>query len=99
MKREAESNTVILTGLAIPHVVVPGEGRFELLIARARGGILFPEQDPVTSAFVLVSSPDERTFHLRVLASIAGAVQRDGFEAAWRAAEDGETLRALLLDR
>ena len=99
MKREADANTVILPGLAIPHVVVPGEGRFEMAAVRARDGIAFPEQAPVHAAFVLLSSADERAFHLRTLAAVAHAVQREGFEDAWRDAPDADALRALLLAR
>lgn len=100
LQREADAGTVVLPGLAIPHVVVPGEGHFELVIARVQpGGVLFPEQTPVHAAFVLVSTADERGFHLRALASIAHAVQRDEFDAAWRAAPDADALRALVLAR
>lgn len=101
MQREADSGSVVLPGLAIPHAVVPGTGRFELVVARIRGeGVAFPNQpQPVHAAFVLVSTADERSFHLRALAGVAHAVQRDGFEAAWLAAPDGEALRALVLER
>ena len=98
MQREAASNTVILPGLAIPHVVVPGEGRFEMLMARCHDGIAFPEQaQRVRAAFVLVGTMDERNFHLRALSAIAQIVQREGFEQAWREAADEEGLRRLML--
>lgn len=100
MQREADSGSVVLPGLAIPHAVVPGTGRFEMVIARIRGGVQFPNQpQPVHAAFVLVSTADERTFHLQALAGVAHAVQRDGFEAAWMAAAGPDDLRALVLDR
>ncbi len=99
MQREADAGTVVLPGLAIPHVTVPGEGAFEMVIARARGGIQFPEREPVRAAFVLVSTADERAFHLRSLSAIAHAVQHEGFEERWAAAPDAEALRALLLER
>ena len=100
MQREADAGTVVLPGLAIPHVSVPGEGAFEMVIARARtGGIQFPEQEePVRAAFVLVSTPDERGFHLRALAGLAHAVNRDDFDARWADARTADDLRALLLD-
>lgn len=101
MQREADSGSVVLPGLAIPHAVVPGTGRFEMVIARIRGdGAQFPNQpQPVHAAFVLVSTADERTFHLQALAGVAHAVQRDGFEDAWMAADGPDALRALVLDR
>ncbi len=98
MQREAASNTVILPGLAIPHVVVPGEGRFEMLMARSKGGIAFPDQaERVRAAFVLVGTMDERNFHLRALSAIAQIVQQEGFEQAWLDAEGSEGLRRLML--
>ena len=98
MQREAASNTVILPGLAIPHVVVPGEGRFEMLMARSAEGIAFPDQaQRVKAAFVLVGTMDERNFHLRSLSAIAQIVQQDGFERRWLEAEDEEGLRRLML--
>ncbi|MBE2185552.1 MAG: NAD-binding protein [Rhodothermales bacterium] len=101
MQREADSGSVVLPGLAIPHAVVPGTGRFEMVIARIRGeGAQFPNQpQPVHAAFVLVSTADERTFHLQALAGVAHAVQRDGFEEAWMAAAGPDELRALVLNR
>ncbi len=97
MQREAASNTVILPGLAIPHVVVSGEGRFEMLMVRAPGGIAFPEQQRVRTAFVLVGTMDERNFHLRALSAIAQIVQQEGFEEKWLAAESEEDLRRVML--
>ena len=100
MQREADSGSVVLPGLALPHAIVPGSGRFEMVIARIRGGVSFPNQpQPVHAAFALLSTADERTFHLRALAGVAHAVQRDGFEEAWNAAPTPEALRALVLDR
>lgn len=99
MQREAASNTVILPGLAIPHVIVPGQRRFEMLICRCREGIQFPDQpQPVRAAFVLVSTPDERNFHLRALSAIAQIVQQEGFESAWDAAPSEERLRTIMLN-
>lgn len=98
MQREAASNTVILPGLAIPHVVVPGQGRFEILMTRCVNGIAFPDQPQrVTAAFVLVGTMDERNFHLRALSAIAQIVQQEGFEEKWRAAESEEDLRRVML--
>jgi Kef-type K+ transport system membrane component KefB/mannitol/fructose-specific phosphotransferase system IIA component (Ntr-type) len=96
--REALSSTVLLPGLAIPHVTVEGTGRFELLMARCRHGIAFPGQpERVHAVFVLVSSRDERTFHLRALAAIAKIVQWSDFERDWLLATDAEALRNLVL--
>ena len=96
--REASSSTVLLPGLAIPHVVVEGEGQFEVLIARCRQGIDFPGQpERVHAAFVLAGTRDERSFHLRALSAIAKIVQWPDFDRRWMTASDAEALRQLVL--
>jgi len=96
--REAQSSTVVEPGLAIPHVIVPGEGVFEVLLVRCRAGARFPGQDePVFAAFVLVGSADERNYHLRALMAIAQIVQEPHFRRRWLAAADAEQLRDLVL--
>jgi len=95
MKREAESTTVIRPGLAIPHVIVEGEGKFDILLARCHKGIRFSESTkPVHMVFVLAGSPDQRNFHLRALMAIAQIAQHKDFEKDWLNASD---LRNIIL--
>ncbi len=99
ISRETASSTVILPGLAIPHVRMSGRGTFVLAVVRCREGIYFPgHDDPVWAAFVIVSAPDARAQHLRALSAIAQVVQIPSFEARWREAADAEALRQLVLD-
>jgi len=97
-QREAQSSTVLQPGLAIPHVVIPGEKRFDILPIRCRDGAFFPGNNiPVHVVFVLVGSADERNYHLRALMSIAHIVQEPDFVKRWLAAPKTEHLRDLLL--
>jgi amino acid transporter/mannitol/fructose-specific phosphotransferase system IIA component (Ntr-type) len=97
-QREAASSTVIRPGLAIPHVIVDGEGLFDLMVVRCRGGIRFKgHAEPVQTAFILIGSPDERNYHLRALMAIAHIVQEHGFTRRWLAAPHAEHLRDILL--
>ncbi|MGB2755372.1 MAG: amino acid permease [Phycisphaerae bacterium] len=98
LARERESSTVLSPGLAIPHVIVEGEGMFEVLLARSRQGITFAKDaQPVRSVFVLVGTRDERNFHLRALSAIAQVVQEPGFEKKWMAARGEQALRDVVL--
>ena len=98
MARENESTTTITSTLAIPHIVCEGTGRFDILLARCRGGIRFSEAAPeVHAVFVLVGSIDERNFHLRALAAIAQIVQDPAFEKRWLNARTAEDLRDIVL--
>jgi mannitol/fructose-specific phosphotransferase system IIA component (Ntr-type) len=98
LARERESSTVIEPGLAIPHVVVDGDHCFDILLARCRGGVVFSElQEPVTTAFVLVGSADERNYHLRALMIIAHLLQEPEFRQRWLKARSVEQLRDIIL--
>jgi amino acid transporter/mannitol/fructose-specific phosphotransferase system IIA component (Ntr-type) len=95
LDRERQTSTVVTPGVAIPHIVVPGEGLFELLLVRVRGeGARFDElHPPVVCAFVLVGSVDERNYHLRALMHIAHVVESTNFQQRWQAAPGPEALR------
>ena len=97
-RREAESSTVIAPGLAVPHIVLDGEGHFDLLLVRSRAGIRFPDSDdPIHAVFVLAGTRDERNFHLRSLSAICQIAQDLDFEHRWMAARNVEALRDLVL--
>jgi len=98
LHREAEGGTVIQPGFAIPHIVVEGENKFDILLIRARNGITFPHApDPVRILFVLAGSKDERNYHLRALMAIAQIAQEKDFKQRWFAARDTEAIRNLIL--
>ena len=98
VKREKDSSTVISPAIAVPHVVIPGQKRFAILLARSKLGFHFSESAPdVKAVFVLAGTKDERNFHLVSLAAIAQIVQEDGFERRWLAAKGELSLRDLVL--
>jgi len=96
-KREQQSTTVIEKGLAIPHIIVEGERKFEIIVVRAGEGIIFSPGERVKVVFVLAGSLDERNFHLRVLMSIAQIVREHNFSANFARARNESQLRMLLL--
>jgi len=98
LHREAGGGTVVQPGFAIPHVVVDGREKFDILLVRARQGIQFHgTEDPVKIMFVLAGSKDERNYHLRALMAIAQIAQEKHFEQRWLAARDTEAIRNLIL--
>jgi len=98
LERERQSSTIIRPGLAIPHIIVPGEQLFEILVVRCCPGIRFPDiEEPVNTMFILVGSLDERNYHLRALMAIAQVVQETGFEEQWLCARDVRGLRDIIL--
>ncbi|MFH1577845.1 MAG: amino acid permease [Candidatus Omnitrophota bacterium] len=98
ISREEESSTVIRTGLAIPHIIVSGEHKFKILIARAKQGITFPKSPTLIKiVFVLVGSRDERNFHLRALSAIAQICQQREFDNNWLSARNIDELKDIIL--
>lgn len=98
LDRERDSSTVIQPGLAIPHVVVEGDGVFELVLVRCQQGATFSDlHPPIHTAFVLIGSRDERSYHLRALVAIAHVVQEPDFQKRWLDAANAEQLRDVVL--
>jgi APA family basic amino acid/polyamine antiporter len=97
-QREAEGSTVLEPGLAIPHIIIEGQQKFDIITVRAADGIAFPHAaEPVKTVFFLAGTKDERNYHLRALMAIAQTVQEKDFYARWFAARDAEALRNLML--
>jgi basic amino acid/polyamine antiporter, APA family len=98
MERENDSSTALRKGLAIPHIIVPGEGRFSVFLARCKEGIDFGgDNSPVKMVFVLAGSRDERKFHLRALMAIAEITNAPDFDSRWMKCRDTDELRDLVL--
>lgn len=98
LEREKETTTAITPHVAIPHIIIEGENKFDILIARCREGIKFSKDVPnVKSVFVLIGTRDERNFHLRSLTAIAQIVQDPHFEDRWMVAKNKEVLRDIVL--
>jgi len=98
LERESKSGTVIRPGLAIPHIIVPGEHHFDVILVRCKDGLIFTGADqPVHTMFVLVGSLDERNYHLRALMAIANIAHEPHFEKRWLAARNMEELRDVVL--
>lgn len=98
LHREAEGGTVIQPGFAIPHIIVDGKNKFDIMLVRAVEGIDFAHApDPVRIMFVLAGSKDERNYHLRALMAIAQIAQEKDFEQRWLTARDTDAIRNLIL--
>lgn len=98
LAREKDSSTVLNPTLAIPHVVIDGENRFYILIARSQQGVAFSEHAPnVHAVFILLGTRDLRNLHLRALSAIAQITIEKQFEKRWLTAKDSENIRNLIL--
>lgn len=97
-ERQDDVNTAITPFIAIPHIIIDGTDHFCLMLVRCKAGIYFTEKENAVKAiFVFVGTKENRTFHLRTLASIATLTQREGFEQSWLNATDTHYLRDMIL--
>jgi chromate transport protein ChrA/mannitol/fructose-specific phosphotransferase system IIA component (Ntr-type) len=97
-RQEAESSTVLNQWLAVPHVIIEGEGVFEILIARSRKGVRFSDRARrVNAIFVLAGSMDEKNFCLCALAAIAQITGSVGFFEQWFQAKGPKELKDAVL--
>ncbi len=97
-EREKQSCTALRPGLAIPHIIIDGEAKFDVLLVRAKKGIIFPDApEPVHIVFVLVGTPDKRRSHLRALMAIAQIAQQHDFDEKWLNASCTKDLRDIIL--
>ena len=98
LERESESSTNIAEGVAIPHIVIPGENRFQLALARAKKGIQWEEGNQLVRAvFVLIGSADMRDTHLKALMAVSQLVQNEEFFPRWEEADDAEDLKSVVM--
>jgi APA family basic amino acid/polyamine antiporter len=100
-EREKQSSTVLssdLNDLAIPHIIVPGENSFDILIARCKKGIRFSDKYPIVQVvFVMAGTKDERNFHLQAISAIAQIVQSKNFYKNFMSAGGEQALRDVVL--
>ena len=95
--REKGSSTVIAKGIAIPHIFVEKEDVLEVLLVRAKSGVIFPLDQVMHILFVFVGSSGKRILHLKILAAIAQVIQAPGFYNNWMAARNDEELKYAVL--
>jgi APA family basic amino acid/polyamine antiporter len=97
-EREKQSCTALRPGLAIPHIIIEGENKFDVLLVRSRKGIIFPDaEEPVHIVFVLIGTRDRRRSHLRALMAIAQIAQQHDFDEKWLDASATKDLRDIIL--
>jgi mannitol/fructose-specific phosphotransferase system IIA component (Ntr-type) len=96
-ERESKSSTNIAPGVAIPHIIIPGEDQFQLALARAKKGIEWEEDsEPVKAVFVLIGSVDRRDTHLKALMAVSQIVQNKEFFSKWMEAKGPEDLKSVI---
>lgn len=80
-EREAKMSTGIKAGVAVPHGKISTAKGVQGVIGISRTGIDYESLDgkPVHLIFMLLSSPDECEYHLRVLRHLSQILDKPGF--------------------
>ena len=101
LEREAQQSTGIGDGLALPHAIVSGLEGTALVVGRCREGLDFDALDskPVDLLFLLLSPPDARNEHLRLLARVARIVSPEETLAELRSSSGPTELFQMLLEQ
>ena len=99
--------TPVTRGVALPHFRSNLVDQSELVLVRARNGVLMSLYNPLTmeeegqssvrALFFLISPENNPTQHLRILARIAERVDEESFIEQWRAAQQPHELKEAVL--
>lgn len=99
LQREALGSTALGEGIAIPHCKAKGIKNPILMVGISRNGVNFeaPDGQPVKIFFLLITSPDDPSLNLQILALIAQLVKKSPeLKSKLLAAEDvGEVLEII----
>ncbi len=97
MEKEERYSSVISDAVAIPHIIVDGEKKFEILLVRGKKGIVYPDGKKPYIVFILIGSLDERNFHLKALSAIAQIIHNKNFRDDWLNAKSEGVLKEIIL--
>ncbi|MBP7163238.1 MAG: F0F1 ATP synthase subunit alpha [Candidatus Omnitrophica bacterium] len=98
IQREKSSSTAISPFFALPHIVLEGKNKFQMIIVRSLKGIKFNDtMAKVHAMFFLAGSMDQRHFHLVVISNLARLVQDPDFEKLWLRTRNLKVLRKTLM--
>ena len=98
--------TPVSHGVALPHLRRADLESARMVLVRCPGGARMdveiagggdPQAEPVQAVFFLVSPLDDPGLHLRILAQIAGCVDKEDFMEAWLSASNHQELKEAIL--
>ena len=73
-EREKETSTAITSFFAIPQIAVE-EKCYNIVIARCKKGIKFPDGTNIKAVVIILGSKEHRSLHLRTFSALAHIVQ------------------------
>lgn len=98
--------TPVTGGVALPHLRLAGIEHPIMVIARSKDGLVIDvgdvfgghhEEQSIHAIFFLISPENDPSQHLRLLAQLAGHVDKEGFMAKWLSANTNQAMKEILL--
>jgi basic amino acid/polyamine antiporter, APA family len=84
--------------VAVPHIIIDGEKKFNIIIVRCKKGIAFSkEYKSIKAVFFLIGTKDEKTIQLQSLTAIAQIIHDKKFQERWLQAKEIHNLKDMLL--
>ncbi|MCY1152232.1 MAG: amino acid permease [Sphaerochaetaceae bacterium] len=97
-ERQAELSTALTPFIAVPHIITDDDSEMFLTLVRCKDGIKFSDdEDSIKAAFLFGGPSDMRTFHLKILSSIAEIASEENFPDMWIAAKNEDDLKNLFV--
>ena len=98
--------TPVTGGVALPHLRLPNLEQSMMVIVRSKDGVTIDvgdafgghhEEQSIHAIFFLVSPEDDPSQHLRLLAQLAGHVDKEGFMTQWLTSSTNQEMKEILL--
>jgi mannitol/fructose-specific phosphotransferase system IIA component (Ntr-type) len=100
-ERETEGSTVVMPGIAIPHIILDHDKDPGIVLLRSKSGVMFPgKEQPVKAIFALMGPREEKAhvdMHLKTLSAIAQIAGVPDFMDKWLDCGGAEDVRELVL--
>jgi len=97
-ERQNDLTTALTPFIAVPHIITDDNSKMFLALVRCKDGIKFSEEeDSVKAAFLFGGPYNMRTFHLKILSSIAEIASEEDFPKKWLEAKNEEELKNLFI--
>jgi len=98
-KHQKGSHVLIHPGIAIFSHVVRKKDTFEIFIIRSKKGMMIsPDIDPIHAFFAIVSSKDQKSFHLHSLMWYIQIAENIDFEKEWMEAKTSDDIKNIILE-
>ena len=97
-ERQSDITTALTPFIAVPHIITDDDSKMFLTLVRCKEGIRFSdEEDSVKAAFLFGGPYEMRTFHLKILSSIASIAGEENFPEMWMNAKSKEELKNIFV--